>query len=589
MSPERWREAHRLLAARAAAAPDALARSLQLEWPALDPGTPRRLVTTGVGSSEAHARFLAQVVDDGGTLPARFLPLGALLAPPRHARDDLLIVFSQGLSPNAQLVLAEAGAWHRVLLATATRLEDRLAPARARGVQVVAFEGAEEYGTLVRVLGPLAAYAAALRLAALLGAPLALDPARLAPALAAAAAAGEAVPDAALDAPLAFLASGAHVELTRTLPLKMLEGLLVPAPPVWELLHVAHGPFQQAFAGAHTFLALARADAPDEGALLARLASMLDPTRHRLIRLGATLPGPLAVLEHEVATTALLLGAIARRGIDQARWPGRERDAALYALAEPPLRRRLDALTWPEVEAAVAGGARIAVLPLGSIEQHGPHLPLGTDAWIAEALAEGVCAAVPGALACPVMQVGCAAEHLGFAGTLHVEPATLEAALRDRIAALARHGFERVLVFSAHGGNVAPLREMLPRLGAACPGVTLVAVTDLDALTATLHAAAREAGVEPGAAGHHAGEIETSILLALRPGDVRVARLAAGTLAGEVDAQRLFYPDLRANAPAGTVGDPRAADPARGLAYLAAWTRLLVAALSGGVEAKKSP
>jgi len=573
-----WRAAHALLAARAAAAPAALLRSLAMAWPALDPGTPRRLVATGVGSSEAHARFLAHVVDAAGVLPARFVPLGALVVPPRDAGRDLLVCFSQGLSPNARLVLASAGAWHRAVAATASTRAERLAPVRAAGAQVVPFEGAEEYGTLVRVLGPLAAYGAALRLAAALGAAPPLEPARIAAALARAEAAGAALPADLADDPLAFVAAGEHVELARNLQLKLLEGALVALPPVWELLHLAHGPLQQAFPGRQAFVALTRADAPDEDALLARFASLLDPARHRLVTLPATLPGPLAVLEHEVATTALLLRIVAHRRVDQGRWPARERDAALYALSTPPVRRRLDALTWPEVEALLARGTRTAVIPLGSVEQHGPHLPLATDAWIADALAERLCAAVDDALAVPALAVGCASEHLGFPGTLDLSPATLEGALRDQIRALGRHGVTRAFVFSAHGGNVATLAARLPSLRAACAPVVVDAYTDLDGLTAALHAVAAAHGVDAGAAGHHAGELETSMLLALRPGAVRTHALAAGLVTAGDDPQALFYPDLRANAPDGTVGDPRGADAARGTAYLEAWTSVLVAA-----------
>jgi creatinine amidohydrolase len=568
-----WREAHALLAARLADAPDAFLRSLALPWPALDLGAPRRLVATGVGSSEAHARFLAHVVDD--VLPARFVPLGALTTPPAGADRALLVVFSQGVSPNARLVLAQAASWHRAVAVTA-------APqAAVAGVQVVRCEGADEFGTLVRVLGPLAAYAAAIRLAAALGAPLACAPDALRGALDVAARAGAALPDDAFDPPLAFLVSGAHGSLTRNVQLKVLEGLLDPLPPVWELLHVGHGPFQQALPRPQRFLALTRADAPDEPALLARLDAMLDPATHPVLRLPATLPGALAILEHELATSVLLVRAIARRRLDQGRWPGRTADAPLYQLAAAPVTRRLDALTWPEVERLVARGTTTAIVPLGSVEQHGPHLPLGTDAWIADALAERLAARCDDALVCPTVAVGCAREHLGFPGTLDVDAATLEATLRDQLRALARHGIRRAFVFSAHGGNVAALRAMQPRLAAACAPLVVDAFTDLDGLTVRLHAVAAAHGVDAAAAGHHAGALETAMLLALRPGDVRRAALAAGRLVGDVDAQALFYPDLRANAPDGTVGDPRGADPAHGLVYLDAWVAVLAAAYRG--------
>jgi creatinine amidohydrolase len=111
------------------------------------------------------------------------------------------------------------------------------------------------------------------------------------------------------------------------------------------------------------------------------------------------------------------------------------------------------------------------------------------------------------------------------------------------------------------------------------------AFADLERLMRALHAESAAAGIPLAEAGHHAGEIETSILLALDPARVRTASMEAGIAAGD-DAQPLFYPDLRANAPAGVVGDPRRADAGRGLRYLRAWTRLLVDAYRG---AKNSP
>src|SRR5262249_11673882 len=158
---------------------------------------------------------------------------------------------------------------------------------------------------------------------------------------------------------------------------------------------------------------------------------------------------------------------------------------------------------WPEVAALVARGCRTAVLPLGSTEQHGPHLPLDTDTVIGDALAERLCAEVGDALACPTLPLGCASEHLSFPGTLHLEPATLVAVLRDTIRALGRPGIARVFIFSAHGGNAEPLRAALPELRRACGPVAVDAFTDLDRVTAVLHAESAAAGVDPAVAGHH--------------------------------------------------------------------------------------
>jgi creatinine amidohydrolase len=217
-------------------------------------------------------------------------------------------------------------------------------------------------------------------------------------------------------------------------------------------------------------------------------------------------------------------------------------------------------------------------VPLGSTEQHGAHLPFGTDTCIADALAARFCARVPEALRLPALAIGCSAEHLAFPGTLDLRVATLRAILRDVLASLARHGFACAFVFSAHGGNYGALRTALPALAAACAPMRLVAYTDLDALTAAFHAMSGAYGVGAEASGHHAGELETSIMRALHPRAVRGDALAPGFVEPTNDPQALFYPSLRGRAPSGVVGDPRGATAARGERYLDGWVELLVAA-----------
>jgi creatinine amidohydrolase len=259
-------------------------------------------------------------------------------------------------------------------------------------------------------------------------------------------------------------------------------------------------------------------------------------------------------------------------------WPGRGADGPLYALADRPADRRLARSVWPALERRTP---RVAIVPLGATEQHGPHLPFATDTLVADALATRLAARLDGAVALPALPVGCSREHLGFPGTLDVTPATLVAVLADVLRSLARHGVEEAFVFSAHGGNAATLRDAVPALRAAAPALRVHVASDLDALTARLHAEAARFGVSPEAGGHHAGEIETSIMLALHPELVDVAAFAPGHVAPTADAQALFYPDLRPSAPAGTVGDPRGASALRGARYLEAWVELLEATLRG--------
>ena len=609
-----WRAGYRSLESRVRTLPAKLREGLARMSIPMAPAASdvRRYVLTGVGSSAAHARFLAHLLDDAG-FDTRVVPLSALVAAPGPAAaDDVLIVVSQGLSPNARLALAHAASWRRVLLLTAasegsarvagdTAKADLLAGLGSAAVTIVPFPAGEsEYETLVRVVGPMAGYLCALHAAAAL-APGAVPPWNLETICSALEAAPARVDRmlAAYDVArlrdgVTFLTSGTYGELTDNLRYKVMEGMLLPAPPVWDLLELAHGPLQQTYAGPMTLIALTRADAaPAENELLACVERALDSDRHVLLRLDAALPGALAIFEHEALFNELMLRFIAARAVDQVGWPGRDKDRELYEIGasttisrtkprqEPASLPRLESLTWPELDGLLAAGVQTAVVALGSTEQHGPHLPFATDTWIADELAARFCARVGDAVSCPTIPIGCSSEHVAFPGTLDIRPETLRTVLVDLVCSLARHGFSRVFIFSAHGGNYVPLAVALPALEAAAPGIRVTAYTDLSAVTALSRGLSAEFGVSAEASGHHAGEFETSILRAIRPSAVRVDRLGAGFVERTADPQALFYPSLRPHAPSGVVGDPRAASAGRAERYLDGWVELLVAAYRG--------
>lgn len=315
---------------------------------------PRAVVATGAGSSLEHARLLTSLLIDAG-VAARAVPPSALLGPPgARARGEQLVVFSQGLSPNGRAPLAHAGAWERSMLVTS---EDPVAGDAARGEALAGFARAggevlrlpvaREAGLLLRVIGPALGALAAIYLSQSAARAAGLEPREptlgrdtLATAVTDAAARGRAlratIPGDPLAGSLAFLGGAAATRGAGALARKLLEGLLVPLPPVWDLLDFAHGGFQQLFPEHATLLALVGPDAAAEDALLARAEAMLDPTRHRVLRLGARLPGSFVLLEHEALLNELLVAAIAARGIDPSDWPARDRDAPLYALTAPP-------------------------------------------------------------------------------------------------------------------------------------------------------------------------------------------------------------------------------------------------------------
>ena len=248
--------------------------------------------------------------------------------------------------------------------------------------------------------------------------------------------------------------------------------------------------------------------------------------------------------------------------------------------------KRLAELTWPEVAEAVAAGATTVILPLGATEQHGPHLPLGTDTVRAVALAERLAERLP-VLVAPVLPVGCSDEHGGFAGLLSLAAETLAAVIADCAHRMAGWGVRRLVVLSAHGGNgralalaAARLRRELPELALWIPDAATVcgeAVRTIAALD----------GIPFTAVGLHAGEGETSELLRLCPEQVRMDR-AAPDYTGDMDEglARLVAAGTRALAASGVVGDPRPAEADRGERYLAAQAACYEAALAALLTAE---
>lgn len=202
---------------------------------------------------------------------------------------------------------------------------------------------------------------------------------------------------------------------------------------------------------------------------------------------------------------------------------------------------RLGDETWRDVAAA---GRRLLAVPLGSTEQHGPHLPLATDTIVAAALVERLAAARHDVAVAPALPYGSSGEHAGFPGTLSIGQAALEAVVVELVR--SADAFAGVVLVSGHGGNAEPLARAV----------------------ATARSEGRRAlawvpAVPGGDA--HAGRTETSLLLALAPGAVR----SAAAEPGEARPLDEIMPALRSGgvsavSPNGVLGDPTGANAAEG-------------------------
>ena len=285
----------------------------------------RTWITTGTGASEGPARALATLLRQAGVL-AEFAPISSFAEEPPSA--DVCVVVSQRLSPNARVPLARAGSYAHTLLVST--VDD--AP---KGVRILKHGPRDEPGLLLRVAGPAAAMATCIQIAhevasfhrrngretPVVELEVALRSARER------ASAGK----GSLHELAGFVALGGDVALADGLRNKVLEGLGVAHPPVWDLCGLVHGPLQSFYDREATLVLLER-DSATTRDLTSRLMRVLDPVRHHVIRLRSSLPGPYALLDFELQLDWLVVDALEKRPRDLVDWPGKGCDAPLYEL-----------------------------------------------------------------------------------------------------------------------------------------------------------------------------------------------------------------------------------------------------------------
>ena len=198
--------------------------------------------------------------------------------------------------------------------------------------------------------------------------------------------------------------------------------------------------------------------------------------------------------------------------------------------------RRFDELTNPEIEAALARRP-LAIIPLGSIEQHGSHLPTGTDTFAALAIAEGVAERLDG-LVVLGLPLGVTPIHMGFPGTISLSAATFEAVLYEAVGALAGHGVRQVAFVNWHEGNIPSIGSVASRLTQA---------HDLDVVVAHACYVAEELFAPTLGGLTHGGGIEAAAIVGWRAELAKLDRAQgeAAAVAQELDQRLAFLANLR--------------------------------------------
>jgi creatinine amidohydrolase len=247
------------------------------------------------------------------------------------------------------------------------------------------------------------------------------------------------------------------------------------------------------------------------------------------------------------------------------------------------MKYRFEEFAWPDIRDAVTQD-RVAVLPVGTVEQHGPHLPLVTDVLTAGEMSRRAVECVPEqAILLPPVYYSFNEHHMDFPGTIAIQGETVIRYVTDIGVSLARHGFRKILLVNGHGSNV-PFLDIAARNITIQTEAICAMVSWWSLIPKGLMSKLRESEYPGGMA--HGCELETSVLLYLRPDLVQFEKAERDI---HFASSEFFYWDLQQPSPiafqewfsryskTGTVGDPTKATKAKGEEFVNAVVERMVA------------
>ncbi len=229
----------------------------------------------------------------------------------------------------------------------------------------------------------------------------------------------------------------------------------------------------------------------------------------------------------------------------------------------------MEEMSWVDIEEAIKNGKTTVIVVSGSIEQHGPHLPTGTDMFLGYEVAQRAARQFGKALVAPVIRPCLSEHHMGFAGSLTLSWETYNDVLGDYCESLSNYGFTDIVLASSHGGNTAVMTAVTPDIARKLYGKVNIHLVDYLSLCFEDEIAyLNDLGIARGKAGVHAGYGETSEMLVAKPHLVKM-QFAEKGLDEEsfYDPQRIprsqiesFIHGIAYFSENGILGDPRGAN-----------------------------
>lgn len=234
--------------------------------------------------------------------------------------------------------------------------------------------------------------------------------------------------------------------------------------------------------------------------------------------------------------------------------------------------QHLSTLTWEKVGESIKAHTSKVIIPIGSLEQHGPHLPLSTDTTIADYVAKHVARRCADTFLMPPLQLGCSSEHLGFAGTISLQPETMSRIILDISNSILKSGLSELFIVNGHGGNRGPLDAAITKAKETIPAIRLYSFTILDIVKGKFDEIRKSARGLVG----HADEIETSMMLVIQPETVDMSKavreepsLPKGLSFEREDLAKMSFAwTAKELTRTGVIGDPQVAAPETGKVLL---------------------
>jgi len=221
----------------------------------------------------------------------------------------------------------------------------------------------------------------------------------------------------------------------------------------------------------------------------------------------------------------------------------------------------LEEMSWLQIKNAMESGYKTVIIAAGSIEQHGPHLPEGTDSMLGYSFAEGVAKELGKTLVAPTIRPGLSEHHMAFLGSLTLRPSTFIALMEDYVDCYIRHGFENIVLLPTHGGNFAAVDEFVANAPKKYPNTKIICALDYEVMNKLGEISVKEDGVPANIAGSHAGANETSAMLLFYPHLVDMSKAEEGFVGDFAEVRdEMFKNGMYAITKNGILGDARPAN-----------------------------